>query len=142
MLGKKTQPDQRKRVQYERVSIPGDCRVYGWPGRRLDRRARGFGEPKVTELVVRTGSSELSARLVPVDRVAESSHDTIRLNSTIYELEQMQLFYEAHYIRDDMGPEAAYMYYSSYHSIQPVDIPIMEFASSGGPAGDPSGHAG
>ena len=94
---------------------------------------------KVTQLVVRTGSSESSARLVPVDRIAESSHDTIRLNSTIYELEQMQLFYEAHYIRDDMGPEAAYMYYSSYHSIQPVDIPIME---SQVPAGQRAIHQG
>jgi uncharacterized membrane protein len=94
---------------------------------------------KVTQLVVRTGSFEASARLVPIDRVAETSHDTIRLNCTIGELELMPLFYEAHYAREDMGPETAYMYYSPYSSIPPVDIPIME---SNIPAGQLAIHPG
>jgi sporulation protein YlmC with PRC-barrel domain len=77
-------------------------------------------------------------RLVPLDRVAESGQDFIRLSCTWTELADMQMFVETHYVQADVSGDAAALYatglagYGGYYlspfvvPAEPSTIPIEE----------------
>jgi uncharacterized membrane protein len=83
---------------------------------------------KITHIAVRTGEFETSERLVPINRIAETTHDTVRLQCTKSQLMAMQDFNEVHYIEDRYPRSygSPGMYYMPEATIEPHNIPIIE----------------
>jgi uncharacterized membrane protein len=84
---------------------------------------------KVTHFVVRCDDvGDHDQRLVPVDRVTDTSSDLIRLDCNKEDLAAMQPFLETQYIRTE-EPVPTYAAYDSYMfpyatSIEPVDMAV------------------
>lgn len=76
----------------------------------------------ITHLVVETGLLKKTDHLIPVDKVASVTHDTIQLNCTRGELAAMSLFTDTQYVRTEVPhPDAV-----AYH-------PFVTFSSANAP---------
>ena len=58
---------------------------------------------QVVHLVVEVENSPNTEYIVPINMIAETSAETIRLKSTVAELEKMPLFIKNEYIKDKIG---------------------------------------
>jgi len=83
---------------------------------------------KITHIAVRTGQFETSERLVPVERIAETTRDTVKLQCTKSQLAAMQEFNDIHYIQERYPSGHAYpsTYYMPEATIEPYNVPIIE----------------
>jgi uncharacterized membrane protein len=96
----------------------------------------------VTHVVVREDKPEHTERIVPADRVVETTADTIRLNCTVEEFRTMSPFLDVEYEQVEIpryaAPDMAMAYYSpefamAYYTPDIATIPVIhELVPEGG----------
>lgn len=109
------------------MDIPLNAEVMCKDGRRCGRSTCVIVNPateQITHLVVKERQFPFSERLVAIDKVVESTSTTIQLLCTRRELDRMEYFLEADYVR---GEEPFIGYDGGQYWLTPYGVPAMTF---------------